>query len=363
MSWPPPPVTVKVEPEENGYVVYAPISKGTSDNSGTGDGAQLSLKLLVTNNGAGILQLTKTTVKFDGPPFAAAAAFDTNRQIAPGTTATVHLQDNIALPDINFNFKLSDPTPPHVFIELKFAGYNAPVTVVRPLAPHRNATRYGNYLFPAKASDLNRGEFWGGSSAGISSHHDNDERLGYDLGMQRWNSTTGEWTNKRFDLFSPTKEMDGTKKEHYLVWGQPVYAVADGVIEDISNDKPDHEPGEPSQGANYVILRVGDEIIRYYHLKKGSIVVNEGQVVVAGQKLGEVGNSGISSHPHLHFDVLNKPMGQSGHFRPVLFRNIHLVERTELNPLNVGAAPWVSVNGKSLMWVRDVIWPSSTAPQ
>ena len=349
IATPPPPVTVKVEPEENGYVVYAPISKGTADNSGTDDGAQLSLKLLVTNVGGGALQLLKTTVKFDGPPFAAPASFDTSVQIAPGTTANVHLQDNLALPNIVFNFKLSNPPPPHVFIELKFAGYSAPVVLVRPLAPHRNAAPQGSYLFPAKASDLQPGEFWVGSSSGISSHHDNDERTAYDMSMHRWNSTTSKWTGKKFDFFSPTKEKDGTKKEDFLIWGEPLYAVADGVIEAVTNDNPDHEPNEPSQGANQVQLRVGNEIVQYLHLKQGSIVVNQGDVVVAGQLLGLVGNSGQSSAPHLHIDVIRKPVGQSGHLRPLLFRNIHLIERAELDPLDVGNGPWVSVSGKSLM--------------
>ena len=29
---------------------------------------------------------------------------------------------------------------------------------------------------------------------------------------------------------------------------------------------------------------------------------------------------------------------------------------------HVGGSPWESVNGKSLTWVKNAIWPSSAAP-
>lgn len=39
------------------------------------------------------------------------------------------------------------------------------------------------------------------------------------------------------------------------------------------------------------------------HLRQGSILVKAGQAVSAGQKIGECGNSGNSSEPHLHFHL------------------------------------------------------------
>jgi murein DD-endopeptidase MepM/ murein hydrolase activator NlpD len=41
----------------------------------------------------------------------------------------------------------------------------------------------------------------------------------------------------------------------------------------------------------------------FMHLRSGSIVVREGQRVRTGQQLGEVGSTGGSSGPHLHFEV------------------------------------------------------------
>lgn len=42
---------------------------------------------------------------------------------------------------------------------------------------------------------------------------------------------------------------------------------------------------------------------RYDHLKNGSIVVSEGELVEAGQKIAEVGSSGASTGPELYFEV------------------------------------------------------------
>lgn len=44
----------------------------------------------------------------------------------------------------------------------------------------------------------------------------------------------------------------------------------------------------------------------YCHLKKGSVLVQPGDAVVEGQAIAQVGQSGFSEFPHLHFSVLDK---------------------------------------------------------
>lgn len=44
----------------------------------------------------------------------------------------------------------------------------------------------------------------------------------------------------------------------------------------------------------------------YCHLKNGSIIVKPGDVVEEGQVLGQVGQSGYSEFPHLHFALIHK---------------------------------------------------------
>nr|MBP6596684.1 M23 family metallopeptidase [Arenimonas sp.] len=57
--------------------------------------------------------------------------------------------------------------------------------------------------------------------------------------------------------------------------------------------------------ANYVIILHGDgSIARYLHLKRNSVTsLAIGTQVAAGTVLGKVGSSGISTGPHLHFEL------------------------------------------------------------
>lgn len=60
-------------------------------------------------------------------------------------------------------------------------------------------------------------------------------------------------------------------------------------------------------GGNVVVIRHVDVqgvfATRYDHLKKGSVVVTDGEFVGQGQKIAEVGSAGNSSGPHLYFEV------------------------------------------------------------
>ncbi|MBM9579192.1 M23 family metallopeptidase [Leptospira sp. 201903070] len=57
--------------------------------------------------------------------------------------------------------------------------------------------------------------------------------------------------------------------------------------------------------ANYIqILHKDGSIAEYAHLKYKGVLVQMGQVVQAGERIGFSGNTGFSSAPHLHFHVL-----------------------------------------------------------
>jgi hypothetical protein len=58
------------------------------------------------------------------------------------------------------------------------------------------------------------------------------------------------------------------------------------------------------EAGNGVIIDHGDGwVTQYAHMKKGSVAVKPGQQVAAGDRLGEVGLSGDTEFPHLHFEV------------------------------------------------------------
>lgn len=59
---------------------------------------------------------------------------------------------------------------------------------------------------------------------------------------------------------------------------------------------------------NHVVLELADgSYALFAHLRRGSTTVRPGDVVRAGQQLAEVGNSGNSSEPHLHFQLMDGP--------------------------------------------------------
>jgi murein DD-endopeptidase MepM/ murein hydrolase activator NlpD len=58
-------------------------------------------------------------------------------------------------------------------------------------------------------------------------------------------------------------------------------------------------------GAGHYLVVRGDDLRDYVfmHLLDGSVAVQKGQGVAAGQQLGAVGSTGRSSGPHLHFEI------------------------------------------------------------
>ena len=75
--------------------------------------------------------------------------------------------------------------------------------------------------------------------------------------------------------------------------GTPIYATADGIVRYV---------GKMGGYGKMVIIdhKYGFET-RYGHMNKW--VVRKGQRVKRGEKIGEVGNTGISTAPHLHYEV------------------------------------------------------------
>ena len=67
----------------------------------------------------------------------------------------------------------------------------------------------------------------------------------------------------------------------------------------------------------------------YAHMKPGSpsSFVHVGQHVHAGQQIGNLGNSGNSGAPHLHFQVMDRPSFLSAQGLPYEFEQFKLVAR------------------------------------
>ena len=85
--------------------------------------------------------------------------------------------------------------------------------------------------------------------------------------------------------------------------GVPVFAALDGMVTDFHDGEDDRNTVLAGQPANYVIVNHGDTHYSWYwHLRKGSVLVSTGQQVRAGTQIAQVGSSGHSFMPHLHFE-------------------------------------------------------------
>ncbi len=90
--------------------------------------------------------------------------------------------------------------------------------------------------------------------------------------------------------------------------GRDVSAAAEGTVIATNDGEFDRcSSGDCAGGGgygNYVYLEHADgKVTIYAHLKQWSVRVSVGDVVSCGQLLGEMGSSGYSTGPHLHFQV------------------------------------------------------------
>lgn len=102
---------------------------------------------------------------------------------------------------------------------------------------------------------------------------------------------------------------DPRNNESYFAFGKEILAPCDGRVVKVIKGVKDNIPGETNSSqltGNTVVLETdSQEFIVFAHLKADSILVLEGQDIVQGSVLGQCGNSGNSTEPHLHLSLQN----------------------------------------------------------
>jgi murein DD-endopeptidase MepM/ murein hydrolase activator NlpD len=113
----------------------------------------------------------------------------------------------------------------------------------------------------------------------------------------QWNASSFGW---RIDPFTGEQALhEGI--DFVAETGTPVVAAAAGIV--ITSER------HPQYG-NLVEIDHGNELItRYAHASR--VLVNQGALVKRGQKIAEVGTTGRSTGPHLHFEVRFKGAAQN----------------------------------------------------
>ena len=170
------------------------------------------------------------------------------------------------------------------------------------------------------------------------------------------------WTSEHFAIdfiqLGPNNSARNGPPEALSSWfayGTPVLAVAPGVVTEAVDGIPDSPVGmipnittvEGSAG-NHIILDIGGgRYVGYFHLKPGTIParVRKGAVLRPGELIGRVGNSGASSSPHLHFQLMNLPSAYKSHGLPFVFDTQLLEGRlSEANAQNADAGAAVTID-------------------
>lgn len=195
------------------------------------------------------------------------------------------------------------PTPDPVVLALPFRG----TWIVRN-SPARRVPSHGTHLFATTYA------------------------MDFVAVQGRRTATTRDWRT----LLS-TEPVD-----RFLAFGRPILAPAAGRVVRVHDGEPDHvarrsQPallpyaltqaarvrgGAGAIAGNHVILELADGAhVVLAHLRDGSVRVAPGEVVVGGQELGSCGNSGNSTQPHLHIQVMDTADPFTARGRPMAFRD------------------------------------------
>ncbi len=100
----------------------------------------------------------------------------------------------------------------------------------------------------------------------------------------------------------------GSDLDNYVIYGERIYSPCEGTVVIVVDEYDDQTPPETDIehiAGNHILIKSGDNEILLAHLKKGSIKIKVGDIVTTNTLLGQVGNTGNTSEPHLHLHVEN----------------------------------------------------------
>lgn len=131
---------------------------------------------------------------------------------------------------------------------------------------------------------------WGGDSIKTNYHAAApDQRWAYDLVIEP-------------NYFSGSENL-----EDYSCYGVSVVAPIAGTVVSAHDGEPDEIPSvvsnnftAPTGNHVFILIEETNTYLVIAHLKNGSVAVATGDIVEEGQVIGECGNSGNTSEPHIH---------------------------------------------------------------
>lgn len=122
------------------------------------------------------------------------------------------------------------------------------------------------------------------------------------------------------------------KNKNWLIYGDPIFAAAPGVVVETINNLPENTPPHPlahltlqtAPGNNVIEDLGGAQFALYAHMQTKTVAVHVGEHIRRGQFLGLAGNTGSSTAPHLHFQVMSAPSALMANGEPFVLRQFQL---------------------------------------
>ena len=153
--------------------------------------------------------------------------------------------------------------------------------------------------------------------------------------------------------FSTSLKTDPNDLSDYSIFGSNVMTIGDGTVVEIGDKFPDSEMNNPKSYSedffnklsnrmvpligikntilgNFVIIEhKSKEFSVYAHLKENSLCVKKGNKVKQGDVIAKVGNTGRSTSPHLHFQLIDSINIFEANGLPIMFNNLPIREMNQ----------------------------------
>lgn len=145
--------------------------------------------------------------------------------------------------------------------------------------------------------------------------------------------------------------------ERFHGFGRPIVAPASGHVVLAHDGERDHEArrsqlallpyalsqaqrvraGVAAIAGNHAVLALGEDgpFILLAHLRRGSVRVRSGDLVRSGDHIGECGNSGNSTQPHVHVQATDSIDWSTASGLPIAFR------RRGVDGYSGAGGPWI----------------------
>jgi hypothetical protein len=308
-----PPITVAVQPVAGSDTVMAKVAPGVP-----GDPARWELNYYfdITNtNPSGSVRITGVALTING----STRTDPVNQVLGPGQRTLISIP---ATPGGVL------PAPTSATATVNARDYD-PVVKPLTLALYSSPTARGAYDFPLNDSDLPSNTYWGNfERTDATSHHHGDlpQYFAYDILGYRFDSSQQQW------LTRPANSSQ-TDNASYFAWDRPLRAIGDGTIIECRRSLADNTPGVMDAAhrfGNAVWIKLDSgEVVAYAHTKQFSIPASlcptesvsladaatpvhaQPVRVYAGEVIGRIGNTGNTSEPHTHMQlVANAPFDE-----------------------------------------------------